>query len=84
MMMSAAELAGMTVLQLVHENTAAATLFGIDRLDKDDDLTVLFFNMGAKDTEVTVAKYFATTDANNKTHEQVEILGEGYDANLGG
>lgn len=84
MMQSAAELAGMTVLQLVHENTAAATLFGIDRLDKDDDLTVLFFNMGSKDTEVTVAKYFATTDANNKTHEQVEILGEGYDANLGG
>jgi molecular chaperone DnaK (HSP70) len=30
MMKDAAELAGLKVLQLVHENTAAATMFAID------------------------------------------------------
>ena len=42
MLVQAADLAGLYVVQLVHENTAAATMFGIDRLDKDEDLFVLF------------------------------------------
>jgi hypoxia up-regulated 1 len=33
MMIDSAELAGLSVLQLLHENTAAATMFGIDRMD---------------------------------------------------
>ena len=32
-MIDAAELAGLSVLQLVHENTAAATMYGVDRND---------------------------------------------------
>jgi hypoxia up-regulated 1 len=57
MFIDAAELAGLSVLQLVHENTAAATLYGIERLDKDKDHTVLFYNMGGMDTEVNIVKY---------------------------
>jgi len=83
-MMSAAELAGMSVLQLVHENTAVATLFGIDRMDTEKDVNVLFYNMGGKDTEVSIVRYGAKNDSNNKTHEYIEILGEGFDPNLGG
>jgi molecular chaperone DnaK (HSP70) len=33
MLIDAADLAGLFVMQLVHENTAAALMYGIDRLD---------------------------------------------------
>ena len=77
--------AGLFVLQLVHENTAAATMFGIDRLDRDKDVNVLFYNMGAMDTEVSIVKYSTITEMPaNKTHEHVEILAEAWDKNMGG
>ena len=84
MMMQAAEIAGLTVIQLVHENTAAALMYGIDRMDTEEDLNVLIYNMGGRDTEVSVVRYSAMTDAKNKTYEYVEIMGEGYDETLGG
>ena len=84
-MIQAADLAGLRVEQLVHENTAAAVMYGIDRMDTEKDLHVLLYNMGATDTEVSVVRYSAVTDGKtDKTHEQVEILGEGYDKTLGG
>jgi len=85
MILDAAEIAGLAVLQLVHENTAAATMFGIDRLDKDRPVTVLFYNMGAMDTEVSLVRYSAITEMPaNKTYEHVEVLAESWDASLGG
>lgn len=84
MLIDAAELAGLTVIQLVHENSAAALMYGIDRLDTEEDLNVLIYNMGGRDTEVSVVRYSAVTDAKNKTYEYVEVLGEGYDETLGG
>ena len=77
LIVDAAELAGLNVLQLVHENTAAATLFGVDRIDKDEDFTVLFYNQGYTDTEVSVVKYSAITEMPaNKTYESIEVLSE--------
>lgn len=84
MMIDAAELAGLNVIQLAHENTAAAVMYGIDRLDTEQDLNVLIYNMGGRDTEVSVVRYSAVADAKNKTFEYVEVLGEGYDETLGG
>jgi len=69
----------------VHENTAAATMYGIDRMDTEKDLHVLYYNMGGADTEVSVVRYSTATDAKtNKTSEYVEIMGEGFDETLGG
>ena len=62
MILDAAEIAGLSVLQLVHENTAAATMFGIDRLDRDKPFNVLFYNMGAMDTEVSIVRYSTVTE----------------------
>ena len=76
-------MAGLHIIQLVHENVAAATMFGIDRMDTEKDLTVLYYNMGATDTEVSVVRYSAITDK-TKAFEHVEVLGEGFDATLGG
>mmetsp|Transcript_4924 Transcript_4924/g.3531 ORF Transcript_4924/g.3531 Transcript_4924/m.3531 type:complete len:114 (+) Transcript_4924:546-887(+) len=85
MMQDAADLAGLFVMQLIHENTAAATMYGIDRLDADKTHTVLFYNMGGMDTEVSVARYSTITEeATNKTYEHIEILAEAWEKNLGG
>jgi len=84
MLIDAAELGGLNVIQLVHENSAAAIMYGIDRLDTEKDLNVLIYNMGGRDTEVSVVRYSAVTDAKNKTFEYVEVLGEGFEEDLGG
>lgn len=63
MLIDAADLAGLTVIQLVHENSAAAVMYGIDRMDTEKDLNVLIYNMGGRDTEVSVVRYSAITDS---------------------
>lgn len=84
MMLDAAEIAGLHVISLMHENVAAATMFAIDRLDEEKSLNVLFYNMGGIDTEVTIAKYSTVSDDKNKVFEHVEILAESFDSSLGG
>lgn len=85
MMQDAAEMAGLTVLQLIHENTAVATMYGIDRMDTEKDHVVLIYNMGGVDTEVSLVRYSAITDpVLNKTFEHIEILAEAVERNLGG
>ncbi len=59
-------------------------MYGIDRLDTEKSINVLIYNMGGRDTEVSVVQYSAVTDAKNKTFEYVEVLGEGVDETLGG
>jgi molecular chaperone DnaK (HSP70) len=85
MILDAAELASLSVLQLLHENTAAATMFGIDRMDSTKSQLVLFYNMGGTDTEVALVKYSTITEMPaNKTFEHIEILAEAWDKELGG
>jgi hypoxia up-regulated 1 len=84
-MFDAADIAGLSVLQLIHENTAAATMYGIDRLDVNGTHVVLFYNMGGLDTEVSLVKYSTITDENtNKTYEYIEIIAESYVKEFGG
>jgi len=61
MILDSADIAGLSVLQLVHENTAAALMFGVDRLDTTP-IHVLFYNMGGTDTEVSIVRYSTITD----------------------
>ena len=84
-MFDAADLAGLSILQLIHENTAAATMFGIDRFDSDKPLTVMFYNMGGVITEISIVRYSTITDSQtNKTYEHIEILAESYLRDYGG
>lgn len=83
---AAESLAGLSVLQLVHENTAAATLFGIDKIDKEaQNHTILFYNMGGMDTEVTIARYshLNVSEKAKKLTPYIEILGEASEQDLG-
>ena len=78
--------AGMTLLQMTHENTAAAVLFGIDKVEKDaQNQTVLYYNMGGMDTEVTIARYsnIAFDEDEKKTTPYFEILAEAAVPDLG-
>jgi molecular chaperone DnaK (HSP70) len=85
MMMDAADLAGLSVLQLIHENVAAATMYGIDRLDQNETHNVLFYNMGGDDTEVTIAQFSTITEVpSGKVYEHIEILSEVFESALGG
>jgi hypoxia up-regulated 1 len=83
LLLQAAEFAGLNVAQLVHENVAAATYFGLERMD-ETPYNVMFYNMGGQDTEVTIAKYEVIVNKQEKEVEQITILGEGWDSSLGG
>ena len=76
MLIDAAEMAGLNVNQLVHENTAAATMYAVDHRvqgkgEQLDDQVVLFYNMGGRDTEVSLVKFSQITNAKNKTFEAI-------------
>jgi len=84
MLTDAAELANFKVLQLVHENTAAATMFGIDtKIEEGKNLTVLFYNMGGMDTEVTIARYSLYNITEKKNAPYIDILIETNNKELG-
>jgi len=68
----------------VHENVAAMTMYGIDRLDTEKPVNVMIYNMGGLDTEVTIAQFSAIKDEKNKEYEHIEVLAEVHDAHLGG
>lgn len=58
--LDAAKIAGLNVISLINENTAAAVQYSIDRqYNVSETHTACFFNMGATDTSVTVVKYSA-------------------------
>jgi molecular chaperone DnaK (HSP70) len=59
-------------------------MYGVDRLDNEKPHTVLFYNMGGMDTEVSLVRYSTITEPNNKTFEHIEILAESYVPNYGG
>ena len=83
---SAEGLAGLSVLQLVHENVAAAVLFGVDKIDKEaQNHTVLFYNMGGMDTEVTIVKYshLNVSEKAKKLTPYIEVLAETSERELG-
>jgi molecular chaperone DnaK (HSP70) len=56
---TAAKISGLHVLSFVHENTAAALYYGIDRVDENKTHTVLFYNLGAQSLQVSVVEYAA-------------------------
>lgn len=87
-MLDAGELAGLNVLSLINENTAAAVQYGIDLNYKANETeTLAIYNMGDTATQVSIVKYTAYTKRrglSNKTIGQLEIIGFGYDQTLGG
>jgi len=44
---TAAKIAGLSILSFIHENTAAALYFGVERKDENSTLNILYYNIGA-------------------------------------
>jgi hypoxia up-regulated 1 len=89
--LDAADLAGLNVLSLINENSAAAIQYGIDRKydNETQPHTVVLYNMGSTSTKVSVARFSGYSvkgsgKNKNKVVGQVEILGTASDFNLGG
>ena len=70
---TAGQLAGFNVLQIINEPTAAALAFGLDKLDEDQ--TVFVFDLGGGTFDVTIMRI--------KGHE-IEMLATNGDHRLGG
>jgi molecular chaperone DnaK (HSP70) len=86
-MLDAAELGGYNVLTLVHENTAAGLLYGIDTKTIMNEVpkTVMFINMGSSDFEVSIVRYNKTEVPKKKNPVlTIEVLVEEGTAEAGG
>jgi len=70
---TAGQLAGLNVLQIINEPTAAAVAYGLDKLDEDQ--TVFVFDLGGGTFDVTIMRI--------KGHE-IEMLATNGDHRLGG
>jgi len=81
---AAEQLANLNVLQLVHENTAATVMFAIDnKIEHDAKKLVLFYNMGAMDTEVSLVEFSMFNVTEKKSSPYAHILAETTDKTLG-
>lgn len=84
---AAGEIAGLRVLTLVHETAAFAVQRAVDFTpEKDTSTTVLFYNLGARKVEVSVAKFESRSAGMvaGKMAPVVTILGSAIDFGVGG
>ena len=86
LLLQTAEAAKLHVLSLIHENTAAALYYGVDRNDTEAPHYALFYNLGASKLQVTVARYSAIQKRFGayKIIENIEVLGHAWDEEIGG
>lgn len=88
-LLDAAYLAGLTVLDLVDENTAAAVQYAMDKtFEEDKDQIMVFYNMGASSLQVSLIRLYAYPKPEKygkpKIVPAVQILYKAWDATLGG
>ena len=88
-MLYAAKLIGLNVLQLLNSNVGVALNYGVFRREMVDDTerTVMFFDMGASSTVVTIASYQALKVTDSQGTEVVPHLtvrSVAFDRSLGG
>jgi len=86
-MLGAAEIAGLHVLSLMHENTAFAFKYGFDKeseFSSTDPTNVVFYDMGAASYKVSLVSFSTTVGKKNKTTGSMTVKGVAYDETLGG
>ncbi|CEG73106.1 hypothetical protein RMATCC62417_08549 [Rhizopus microsporus] len=83
--LDAAELAGLNVLSLMHDETAVALNFAVNHdLGKDPENHV-FYDMGAGSTVASIVTFSEAVDSKTKkSAPQLEVKGVGFDRTLGG
>lgn len=81
-LLDAADLAGLTVLSLMDENTAAALQHGISQA-YEEETNVMFYNMGANSIQVTIVT-FGPKKIKDRNVGKLTVRGKGWDATVGG
>jgi hypoxia up-regulated 1 len=86
--LDAASMAGLKVLSLIDENTAAALQYGIDRTFENKTHHVLYYNLGSNSLQVSVVAYGSRTVKEglnkNKTIGSFQVVGKAWDQGVGG
>lgn len=84
-LLDAAQLAGLHVLSLINENSAAALNYASGREFSEQPQHVIIYDMGATSTKVALVQFKANVDSKtNKTTPQITILQQAWDTTLGG
>eukprot|EP00833_Pecoramyces_ruminatium_P009689 jgi/Orpsp1_1/1183721/evm.model.c7180000086430.1 len=85
-MVNAAEIAGIKVLSIMNEDTAAAVNFAMTRNFETQPKYYIFFDMGASSTTITLVsmKSIYNPDEKSKKSPEVQIIDFNYDKTLGG
>ncbi|VDK42593.1 unnamed protein product [Anisakis simplex] len=86
-MVAAAEMAGINLLQLMNAHSAAALNYGVFRIKeiKEQDQTMLIYDMGASKTTAAIVSYNLEKDKHSsEKNPRLRTLGFGFDRTLGG
>ncbi|VDN22613.1 unnamed protein product, partial [Cylicostephanus goldi] len=89
-LVTAADIAGLNLLQLLNDGTAAALNYGVFRRKEitDKPQTMMIYDMGATKTTATIVEYVLEPDKTSKVSKTsnpvVKTIGVGYDRTLGG
>mmetsp|Transcript_13703 Transcript_13703/g.41714 ORF Transcript_13703/g.41714 Transcript_13703/m.41714 type:complete len:146 (-) Transcript_13703:2109-2546(-) len=86
-MHNAASIAGLTVLSLMHENTAFAFKYGFDKeseFSTEKDTNVVFYNLGAASYQVSLVSFSSVMGKKNKTTGSLTVRSVAHDDALGG
>ena len=70
-----AQLANLTVLSFIKENTAAALNYGFERQDVESNHLALFYNLGSSSVKASLVE-FSAVNVSNKTIENVRVLAD--------
>ena len=80
----AVEITGMSLLSLIDENGAAAIQYVLDRSFTENVTNILFFNMGAGSTQVSVLQVTGGKDKKTaKEFRNIKVLSKAWDESLG-
>lgn len=84
----AVQLAGLTPLAFIHENTAAALYYAIERKDENKTHTVIFYNLGSGSLKVSIAEFKMENSTEkfdkNKKYESFTVLAEAWEEDVNG
>ena len=85
-MMSAASIAGLNVLSLMHDNTAFAFKYGFDKEAEftGEPTNVVFYDLGASSYKVSLVTFSSVVGKKNKTTGSMAVRGVAWDDTLGG
>ncbi|KAI8060942.1 heat shock protein 70 family [Gongronella butleri] len=85
--LDAAELAGLNVLSLMHDETAVALNYALNRQFSSTPEYHIFYDMGAGSTVASIVSFSEVQikeGKRNKTYPQLEVMAVGFDRTLGG